>query len=553
MKSEELPMVGTDDMDDKDRERLEMLKAERDAQREADMAQVAPASSTTGQRKVGHNVKKTEQIWRNDQTDEQKAQSKLRYEEALPWHLEDFDNKSTWVGTYEAALSDTYGVMYLGPDNVFRMIPLEKWYKFTQKNQFKALTIEEAEKLYGKKVKEPRWLMEAEEAKEKEEMNLNNRKKSRKLFIGKMESEGGYRGDAAPVTKHENADVDDLDFQEDRFADDEENMVFEEDDEAKEAEDRIKKDQLKANVFDLKEEKDYEKQEQLERQEKEEVKAFGKRVKKALMKREKNYVYDVDSSDNPYTSEVCLLKILSMHLLIKLQSESESTETERLKEEERKKAEETKTTPEKDKMKIRNSGSSSKGTNTPSYGLSKHLDPLKRSVSSNNLKRSGSPIDSEASGNESARKKPRKKQDPAPSQPQLQANNTLQPPSRPSSPALPSSASQPTLSRKPSSIPTKRSHAGGPGSGSDTEGGAGSGGEMSDGTQRRVRLKLGMPSKNGTPQGSRSGSPEVPSVMAAGSTTKSGKALGRTASPGMSLPISLLSFSLVLSSHLSTA
>lgn len=82
-------MGGTDDMDDKERERQDILKAQRDAQRETDRALVAPASSATGTRKIGYNMKKTEQIWRNDQTDEQKAQSKLRYEEALPgiWRI----------------------------------------------------------------------------------------------------------------------------------------------------------------------------------------------------------------------------------------------------------------------------------------------------------------------------------------------------------------------------------------------------------------------------------------------------------------------------------
>ena len=304
LKSEDQPMGGVDDMDDKERERQDILKAERDAEREADMAKVAPVSSAAGTRKVGHNMKKTEQIWRNDQTEEQKAQSKLRYEEALPWHLEDFDNKSTWVGSYEAALSDTYAMMILGEDKVFRMVPLEKWYKFTQKNQFKTLSIEEAEKRFGKKVKEPRWFMESEESKQRRQSEMENKKASSGLFLGKWEKGGGGSGVAAPITKHENADADDLDFQEDRFADDEENMLFEEDEETKEAEERIKRDQLQANVFDLKEEKEYEKQELLEKKEKEAERKLGKGVKKALKKREKNYIYDSDSTDNPYSSEV---------------------------------------------------------------------------------------------------------------------------------------------------------------------------------------------------------------------------------------------------------
>ena len=65
---------------------------------------------------------------------------------------------------------------------------------------------------------------------------------------------------------------------------------------------------------------------------------------------------------------------------------------------------------------------------------------------------------------------------------------------------------------------------------------------MSDGTRRRVRLKLGMPSKNGTPQGSRSGSPEVPNVAAVVPPTKPGKVNSRAGSPGISLLSFLLLF-----------
>lgn len=307
VKGEDQVMGGMGGMDDKEKEQQEILKAERDAQREAEMALVAPSVPGSGAQKFGKFMKKTEQIYRNDQTDEQKAASKLRYEEALPWHLEDFDNKSTWVGSYEAALSDTHAMMVQGQDGVFRIVPLEKWYKFTQKNQFKTLSIEEAESRFNKKVKEPRWFMDSEESRMQRKNEQENKKATSGLFLGKWEKGGGGSGVAAPITKHENADADDLDFTEDRFADDEENMLFEEDDETKEAEERIKRDQLQANVFDLKEEKEYEKQEKLEKKEKEAEKKLGKGVKKALMKREKNYIYDSDSTDNPYSSEARLV------------------------------------------------------------------------------------------------------------------------------------------------------------------------------------------------------------------------------------------------------
>lgn len=315
VKGEDQTMGGTDGMDDKEKERQSILRAEREAQRAADMAVVAPAVSTGGGKRLGNFQKKTEQVYRNDKTEAQKKQSQLRYEEALPWHLEDFDNKSTWVGSYEAALSDTYATMHQGPDGAFRVMPLQKWYKFTQKNQFKTLTIDEAETRFNKKVKEPRWFMDSEQARLQRQTELENKKAGNKLFLGKREKGGGGSGLAVPKVKQENADADDLDFIEDRFADDEEHMVFEEDDDTKEAGERIKKDQLEANVFDLKEEKEYEKQELLEKKEKEAQKKLGKSVKKALKRREKNYVYDSDSSGNPYTSQVILTLTISPHSL----------------------------------------------------------------------------------------------------------------------------------------------------------------------------------------------------------------------------------------------
>lgn len=304
-KNADMQKVGDTGLEDDDRLKQEILKAERDAQREAEMAQVAPAANTGGQKRPNTFKKKTQQIFRNDQTEEQKTESKLRYEEALPWHLEDFEGRQVWVGSYESALSDTYATLVQSPDGKFRMTPLHKWYKFTPKNQFKTLTIEEAESRMSKKTKEPRWFMESQLANKEKENEQENKKAAKGLFIGKWERGAGASGLTAPKNKQEQADADDLDFEEDRFADDEENVLFEgEDEETKEAEDRIKRDQLQANIFDLKEEKEYDKAEQEEKKEKDAEKRLGKGVKKALMKREKNYIYDSDSADNPYTDQV---------------------------------------------------------------------------------------------------------------------------------------------------------------------------------------------------------------------------------------------------------
>lgn len=289
-------------LDDKDREKQDLLRSQREAEREVEMAQVAPSANTSHQKKGGAFKKKTQQVFRNDQTEEQKAGTKLRYEEALPWHLEDFDNKQTWVGNYEKALSETYAQL-VPHDGKMYVTPIEKWYKFAPKTPFETLSIDEAEKLMEKKVKDPRFitdLMKANQAKQQEALQ---KKAGSKLFMGRSaNNDDGKVANAA--MKREAADVDELDFEEDRFADDEENNLFDgEVEDAKDAEERIKRDQLQANVFNLKDEKSYDKAETLEKKEKEAQKKLSRKIIKALRRQEKNYAYESES-DNPYSSEV---------------------------------------------------------------------------------------------------------------------------------------------------------------------------------------------------------------------------------------------------------
>ncbi|PYH66513.1 transcription factor IIF subunit TFG1 [Aspergillus vadensis CBS 113365] len=439
-------------MDELEREELEARKAAREKERADNMAQIAPSVGSAPKR---HNApkQKTQQVTKTDMTPEEIARTRIKYEEALPWHLEDFDNKNIWVGNYEAALSETHAVFVLENTGKMRMIPVEKWYRFSAKNTFKALTIEEAERLMAKKIKDPRWFMEKqqEQAQRKE---LEQFARQQKVYAGKQGTPGGVEG----------LEADEMDFEEDRFADDEEHDdLFNEDEEAKAAEKRIKQDQLKANVFDLKNEKDYEEEELREKREKEARRVLGKKVRKALQKREKNYDYSSGSDVNPYSDE----------------ESSDESEAERQKEEEEGKAEEDK-----------NKKEPSKGNLTPS-GRSRHADPAKKGSAAAPRKRLGSPSD--ASGTDTSRKKGKSKH-PS-SQP------TPQPPSRPMSP----SASSLPVSKKR----VRNVLAGGAGSASDVDGGAGSGGEMSE-SGKVKKLKLNPPSvasQSVTPQGSRAGSP----------------------------------------------
>lgn len=401
-------IVGPDgqQLDEAEREALDARRAAREKERAENLAQIAPSVGSSTKRP---NVpkQKTQQVFKSDLTPEEIAKARIKYEEALPWHLEDFDGRNIWVGNYEAALSETHAVFVLD-NGKMRMIPAEKWYKFNAKNQFKALTIEEAEKFMAKRVKDPRWFMEKQQeiAQQKE---LEQFAKSRKVYAGKQGALAGREG----------LEVSEMDFEEDRFADDEEHddLFNEQDEDTKAAEKRIKEDQLKANVFDLKDEKDYEEEELREKKEREARRVLGKKVRKALKRRERNYDYSSGSDVNPYTDDEVwsLPTVITYLMLISHVQSSEDSEAERAKEEERKAEEE---------RNQKESGPSSKGTNTPS-GRSKHTDALKKSAASR--KRLGSPNASDASGTDTSRKKVKNKHQPS--------HPTSQPTSRPISPS----------------------------------------------------------------------------------------------------------------------
>ena len=290
-------------MDSREREKLEIAKAEKDARRAADLAQIAPTGNNAAAvAKKGQLTRqpKTTQVWKTDKTEEDKRKSDLRYEESLPWHVEDADAKNAWVGTYEAALSDV-NVVFVVEGGSFKMVPVDKWYKFTQKAQFKTLTIEEAESQLAKGVKESRWAMKThEKAKAKRVAAEGRNAMYGNLFKSKGESQTFKNS-----SKRETEDADDLDFDaDDLFQDDDEQATMEpdQDEEAKEAQGRIKREQLGANIFDQAVEAEIDQELAEEQKEEEKRKLLGKGVTKALKKREKNYIYDSDGSSNPYES-----------------------------------------------------------------------------------------------------------------------------------------------------------------------------------------------------------------------------------------------------------
>ena len=295
---------------DEEREKQDQLRAERDAIREAQMAEVAPTLNKPGSKR-GAKAKVEAGFQRGEETEESKAKSKLRYEEALQWHLEDFDNKQAWVGTYEAALSETFAQIVF-KDGKFQLVPLEKWYKFNTRSRVRPELLEAVEQKRAKPIKDPDWLVRSREATQLRREEAKNKKAVRGLFVGKLEDVGDSMIRNA-ASQREHADADELDFEED-FADDEENPIFEgEQEDLKATEARIRRDQLQANFFEVKDEKSYEEAEKIEQQGQKALKLHGKRIAKALMKREKNYIYESDS-DNPYSSGVRLFPVCNLKI-----------------------------------------------------------------------------------------------------------------------------------------------------------------------------------------------------------------------------------------------
>ena len=282
---------------EEEREKQELLKQQRQAQRELDMAEVAPSANPQANKRAGAK-KRNDQIFRREQTEEQQARTRIKYEEALPWHLEDFDNKQAWVGSYEAALSETYAQITV-KDGKFYITPLEKWYKFTPKRKFKSEDeIREELLKKQKRSQNPGFLLKHRERIKEEQEEAKAAKRQKGLYAVPAPATASS-GASGPKIKKED-DEEGLDFDEGE-ADDEGDPLFDGDpEEAKEIEDRIKRDQRNANAFDLRDQKIYDRQEMIEKLNKAAEKQDGRKVRRALQKREKNYIYDSDS-DRPFS------------------------------------------------------------------------------------------------------------------------------------------------------------------------------------------------------------------------------------------------------------
>jgi transcription initiation factor TFIIF subunit alpha len=217
-----------DGLTPEERAKQEAERIAKEKEREEILASIAPSKGERSASKRNPFKKKTMQVFHKDENDR-----KLRYEEYFPWHIEDFDYKNTWVGNLESGLSNGSYAMFVMKERSFQMVPIEKWYKFTQRNVFKNFTIEEAENLLKKKAKPSRWLMDDlikkldPEAGENGQPGIKSEPRAQRgMFL--------VKGERLKQPKKEVADADELDFEDD-FQDDEEAPIMDGDEEENKA------------------------------------------------------------------------------------------------------------------------------------------------------------------------------------------------------------------------------------------------------------------------------------------------------------------------------
>ncbi|CAR26478.1 hypothetical protein ZYGR_0H02890 [Zygosaccharomyces rouxii] len=253
------------------------------------LADVAPDGG--GRAKRGNTRRKTRQLKVLDEN-----AKKLRFEEFYPWVMEDFDGYNTWVGSYEAGNSDSYVLLSVEDDGSFTMIPADKVYKFTARNKYATLTIEEAEKRMDKKSGEvPRWLMKHLDNIGTTTTRYDRTKRRLKAVNDQHGNDDGEHSDNSEV---------ELDYDEE-FADDEEAPIIDGDEkENKESEQRIKKEMLQANAMGLRDENAPNEDEEDDLFNEKKIDEEGERIKRALQKTELAALYSSDDEEiNPYLSE----------------------------------------------------------------------------------------------------------------------------------------------------------------------------------------------------------------------------------------------------------
>ncbi|KAG9066978.1 hypothetical protein KI688_012890 [Linnemannia hyalina] len=237
--------------------------------------------------------KRTRQIYIANEDERKKKEI-----EAAPWVLDDYDSQNNWTGQLEGGQGANY-VLFVFAEDGFKVVPADKWYKFSPKLQYATLTAEEAEEQFQKSQKQSnsiRWLMrsknkKAEDGEEGGEEDIE----TEQLLAVDHDDDAGYDEDEAKDRKKKrgkHGDVDEMDFDE-VWQDDEEMPA-----DMPGFDDDAKDDPRNKHGTQMDSDEDEDDEDDRAR-----LNETGKAVKKALRKLEKNKAYDDDDDKDPYASD----------------------------------------------------------------------------------------------------------------------------------------------------------------------------------------------------------------------------------------------------------
>ncbi|KAF9138468.1 hypothetical protein BGX30_009121 [Mortierella sp. GBA39] len=237
--------------------------------------------------------KRTRQIYIANEDERKKKEI-----EAAPWVLDDYDSQNNWTGQLEGGQGANY-VLFVFAEDGFKVVPADKWYKFSPKLQYATLTAEEAEEQFQKSQKQSnsiRWLMRSKNKKTEDgEEGGEEDIETEQLLAVDHDDDAGYDEDEAKDRKKKrgkHGDVDEMDFDE-VWQDDEEMPA-----DMPGFDDDAKDDPRNKHGTQMDSDEDEDDEDDPAR-----LNETGKAVKKALRKLEKNKAYDDDDDKDPYASD----------------------------------------------------------------------------------------------------------------------------------------------------------------------------------------------------------------------------------------------------------
>ncbi|GAA5808222.1 hypothetical protein MFLAVUS_001607 [Mucor flavus] len=252
----------------------------------ADTSLIAPLGGAARNKHMSFK-KRTNRIYLPKDTRE------LEEQERRPWILEDCDSHNNFNGTLEGGQRSDY-MFFVKSGNGFKVVPLDRWYKFRPKRNFKPLASEQSKK--QREREDGRWMTLKREKQRTESTDIV---RPNKLKL--VDTHDTNAGSDDEGNNRQDSDMDDLDLDDD-FQDDDESAAEHEveDEEVRDCKDHVQKeikDFTTGNqVFD----EDYDEIDKLTSE--------GKQMRKLVRNLEKNHGYESDDDDDadPYASSVKL-------------------------------------------------------------------------------------------------------------------------------------------------------------------------------------------------------------------------------------------------------